>query len=237
MAWSLIANTGAGSTNNTSVTTPAIDTTGANLLVLCLHRYQGASENTISDSKGNTWTGLTLSTRSDAKCRIFYCANPTVGSSHTFSASSVSNTSPAITVSAWSGAHASAPYASIENQGNAAAASSTLQPGSVTASAAPALLITTITSATYGPTNPTISGWTKTNLVSFNAGTNMAGCMAYLVQDPASAINPTWANLDTSLGKAASIAAFVPAAAGGGPIVHGGGLTHGGALTKGRLAA
>ena len=57
MAYSLVSNTAASGTDS-SVTTTAINTTGASLLVLGI-AVDGAATPTISDSKGNTWTALT----------------------------------------------------------------------------------------------------------------------------------------------------------------------------------
>jgi hypothetical protein len=214
MAWNLIVDVEVRSTDGVSATTPGVDTTGADFLVLALGRFSGAGgENAISDNKGNTWNGLTAWGTGSGRTRIFWCVPTSVGSGHTFSAASASGSAPSIAVQAWSGANAS-PYASIENGAHGVAAAASLQTGSVTATAAPALLVSAACSSTFSP-NPIIdSGFTKTATLSFNAGTAMALAMAYLIQDPAAAINPTWSNLDTGLSKSVAIAAFVPAAGG-----------------------
>lgn len=74
MAWTLV-NSAAG-----AGTTVGIDTTGADLLIAI-----GCSENaTITDSKGNTWTGLTQQANGNMRTQIQYCRGGAVGSGHTF---------------------------------------------------------------------------------------------------------------------------------------------------------
>ncbi len=85
----LVAHTLVGSTNGTSVTTGALDTTGATLIALILADQDGLGA--VSDNLGNTWVKLTPRVTTDvngAVC-IFYAENPIVGVSHTFSAVAV----------------------------------------------------------------------------------------------------------------------------------------------------
>ena len=63
----------------------AIDTTGANLIVVMASYYRTVPASDFTDSKGNTWTALTERILPDIAARIFYCVNPTVGTGHTFS--------------------------------------------------------------------------------------------------------------------------------------------------------
>jgi len=68
----------------TSATTPSMDTSGATLIALCIN-YPSTSSLTVSDSKGNTWTGLTASVFSGGvSSKIYYCLNPATDSAHTF---------------------------------------------------------------------------------------------------------------------------------------------------------
>ena len=54
MAWSLVAHTGQGSADTNGFTTTAINTTGADLIVLCVADVNGTA--TISaDTASNTW--------------------------------------------------------------------------------------------------------------------------------------------------------------------------------------
>jgi hypothetical protein len=90
-----------------SVTTPAISTLGANLLVAWV-----ATSNLIptqfSDNCGancsNTWQALPVySNGAQSNGRFFYAYNPNVGTGHTFTLTGDENFYPSIAVSAWSG--------------------------------------------------------------------------------------------------------------------------------------
>ena len=58
MAIALVANTFKQSVLGATVTTDAIDTTGANLLIVLVDDFQ-TDASVLTDSKGNTWTPLT----------------------------------------------------------------------------------------------------------------------------------------------------------------------------------
>ena len=70
MAAAFLNSTSAVGTSN-SVTTGALDTTTAKLIVIGIAFNQGATP-TISDSKGNTWTALTASAVSGACAAQMY---------------------------------------------------------------------------------------------------------------------------------------------------------------------
>ena len=77
------------STNGaTSKTTPAIDTTGATLIVAEMSWFSSTSS--FSDSKGNTYTALPIYADHNGGylTRMFFCTNPVVGSGHTFTGTS-----------------------------------------------------------------------------------------------------------------------------------------------------
>jgi hypothetical protein len=98
-----LVNVVAGSANNNNVTTGAINTTGAGLLVVAMSNST-AGTSTLSDSKGNTWNALTAKSHAGTcKEQFYYATNPPiVGTGHTFSATGT-GTSPALSVSAWAG--------------------------------------------------------------------------------------------------------------------------------------
>ncbi len=101
MAYALVVSTVKASTGTTSVTTDAVDTTGANLIVVAVHNYTVATV-APTDSKGNVWSALTRRTSSGSdSVQLYYCLSPTVGTGHTFSFSE-SGRYPTLTVSAWS---------------------------------------------------------------------------------------------------------------------------------------
>ena len=103
-AVALLNQTAQASANTTSVTTTAISTTGATLIVVCLTSYEIQTEPTVSDSQTNTWTALTQSVRTGQfRTKLHYVLNPSTSGSHTFTASSGVATYPVLGVMAFSG--------------------------------------------------------------------------------------------------------------------------------------
>ena len=195
MAWALVANTGAGGSPN-GVTTSGIVTTGANLIVINLSWYNGVTPGgALTDSLGNTWTGLAAQVGSGTgpnpnflTNQLLYCVNPTVGVGHTFSYNGTSMY-PSIQVQAWSGA-ASVPF-DVQN-GALSNAVVALNTGSVTPGVNGELIVAGL-SSDGGTTSVAInSGFTVSNTNLFVAGSSEIGSMAYLVQGTAAAVNPQW---------------------------------------------
>lgn len=211
MSWTLVNSVSAkpGSTGGAST---AIDTTGANLIVLSVSSYAGGTGLTVSDSKGNTWTPLTQKSGVNARCRLYYCASPVVGTGHTFSVTGT-GIYPAFDALAFSGAAAS-PF-DVENGATASGVTS-VQPGSVMPSANGELIVTGMCSDGTFASGPSVdSGFTLDAWLGYTASVNMGGGGAYLVQTTAAAVNPTW-SWSTARGAVAVVAAFKAAAGGGG---------------------
>lgn len=198
-AISLVAHTAAGSSGAFTVTTPAINTTGANLIVVYI--AHDGSTGGPSDSAGNTFTCLTNYHPSFPNLAMLcYVLNPVTSASHTFSYSS-GGSAPSLAVEAFSG------VASFGTQnGNAVGSGTTIQTGSVTPSVASSLVISGL--ATNAVVSVSIdSSFTITDTVTFLAGNHYAISMAYLITG--SAVNPTW-TISSSNWMGASIATFAP---------------------------
>ena len=210
MAYSLVAQTKASGAN--TFTTSAIDTTGANLLVIFVSRYSVTSA-TLSDSKGNSWTKLSNASGTNIVGSFFYCTNPTVGSGHTFTLTGTSIYA-VIAVQAWSGANTVAPF-DAENIGTPGTGTS-IATGSVSPSVNDELVVaglTTNSTDTFGIN----SSFTISGQEPFTLNVNFGGAMAYLVQTTKGAVNPTW-SWTNSANAAAAIACFKPSSgASGGP--------------------
>lgn len=193
--------------NSSGGTTSAIDTTGANLIVLAVSYF---SATTISDSYGNTWTALSPSTAAGGNPveQLFYCPLPIVGSGHTFTALSY----PAIYVLAVSGASATP----LDQQNGATGSATSLQPGSITPTQNGCLIVTGIGGNPFA--SGSISGAFSALTADLTPGVNEGGGGAYEMQPTAVAVNPTW-SWTGSGSSAAVIASFLPAA-GGGPVSH-----------------
>lgn len=200
-----VVTTTAKASVSTTVTTSAVDTTGANFIAVISSTYHTGSV-AVTDSKGNTYTSLTMRSQvSGPTVQIHYCASATVGSGHTFTLTGV-GIYPTIEVSAFSGVHA-APF--DQESGSASAASSTTyQPGSITPSQDGCLLVTGI--CTNSTTHTINSSFTATS-ADLSSGIHQGGGIAHKIQTTAGAENPTW-TWATSSDKAAAMASFKAAA-------------------------
>ena len=220
MSWSLVDSTKAGSTGGGffTVTTPSIDTSGADLIVVVSSFYNGGSNCVVTDNKGNTWQNARLASQAiQASVRISYCFNPTVGSGHTFTTQAANGSTfdyPTILVEAWSGA-ATAPLDKT-NGATSAASGSTIAAGSVDPSPTDnELCIAGLSSDANSAGAVSIdSGFTISNTVPHDgSAAHMLGSMAHLVQTTAASANPTWNLTNNSNGRAAAIATFKGSAA------------------------
>ena len=114
-----------------TTTSSAIDTTGANFLVFAVSFY-GATVPSVSDNKGNTsnYQQLTVYGSPSYSTVLFYCASPTVGTGHTFT---VTGTSIffAAEVQAFSGIVAVSPFQAGTDSGAAQSSGTSIQPGSI----------------------------------------------------------------------------------------------------------
>jgi hypothetical protein len=211
-AFTLIAN--AGGSGTPDATTSAIDTTGADLLVLAVSYYSGGfagggATATVQDSKGNTWTGLTGRQGNVSANRIWYCRGGTVGSGHTFTVLGSTGSgagAAAIAVQAWSGSNAT-PF-DVQN-GALVTSTTSVQAGSVTPTNNNSLIIAAASITDNSSAYNVNSGFTISNNVPWQSGTNEGLSMAYLKQDTAAAVNPTFSWTGTA-DAAANNAVFKP---------------------------
>jgi hypothetical protein len=103
MAISLVAHTGRGNVMGGSITTTAIDTSGADFIALVVGDYT-TGEPTITDSKSNVWLKagrlFNLGSPGFEQLTFDICYPTSVGASHTFT---TTGTLPGIAVAAFSG--------------------------------------------------------------------------------------------------------------------------------------
>ena len=206
MAIAFVAGAGESSSDGISVSTPGIDTTGANLLVAAFAWKAGG--NTWTDSKGNTWTALTQQAVGGGEiCQLHYVlGSPVVGAGHTLDVSFAD--SPSAFLLAFSG------VGSYEQEAGADTFGSTLQPGSLTPGAAGALVVQAIAFNVAGTLS--IDGG-YTGLLQENLTANArGGAAAYLIQGAAAATNPTWTHSPGGSSMAARAAVFLAGGGGGG---------------------
>lgn len=213
MSFTLLTHTSKGSVAGASITTDAIDSTGANLLLIGVSEYLGNGGTwTVSDSKSNALTQLTAhEIASSQRSQLTYAKNPSsVGSGHTATDTVSQNSFPTVHFAAFSGADTTA---SADQENGATTASTTsLATGSVTPSADNELIIAHI-SLFASVTNLAIdSGFTILDPIDKTAN-HMGGAIAYKIQTTAAAENPTW-SWTTAVQACASIATFKAAPSG-----------------------
>lgn len=209
--YTLISHTAAASTDDVSVTTPGIDTTGANLIVLAT----GEDDSSIpvaSDSKANIWTKLTTyggGTGFVPRVTLWYCFNPNVGPGHTFSNNAGPASYPAISVAAFSGA-GTAPFDLQNGFTSSNTGVNTIQPGSITPASAGELVMTGFSfGTTPSGTTPLIDGGFAVTDWADDSAHSYGVALAYLIQSTPVAANPTWTHGSvTPVVASASIAAF-----------------------------
>src|SRR6266853_39277 len=207
MAISLLTHTKGAGTN--TFTTPAIDTTGASFLVLVYGYYVNGPAPSISDSKSNTWSALTTQSddTSGIGVEIHYVNNPTVGTSHTFTATGTGIFS-AITVACFSGTEVVSVYDGHQN-GGVSVSSTSKQPGSVTPVNDNSLLITGYCADNSTTSVSINSGFIIIEQSDYGVNGAYSSFLGYFVQGPAAAINPTW-SWTGSVTVGAVIASFKP---------------------------
>jgi len=192
VGFTLIAHTIKSATN--TATTVTLDTTGANLIVIAVCAYNGASKPSLIDFYGNVYTPLASYSSSVPYVRLYYKANPVVGSAHTFTLNESVDGAfyGALAVQAFAGADAT-PF-DQQNGAGSDTPGTTQSSGNITPTQNGELIITAICGAD-GSSNYTIGGgFNRTDALDWNTGgaNNEGLAMAYLAPATTSAINATW---------------------------------------------
>lgn len=215
MSISLINHTNAQNGLNSSVTTSAIDTTGANFLIVFITNHNtDITTLGLSDNKGNTWHHLNnYNTGGGPEGGYWYSYNATCGAGHTVTVSSTF--AAGIVFAAFSGIQSSSDPFDVQNGAtdNTTTATS-LQPGSITPSVNGELLI-----LSFGTNSGAASGanlsFAAVDSIAPAGGNNEGSYMYYLVQGTAGAINPT-VTFGSGGYDLVTIASFKASAGGGG---------------------
>jgi hypothetical protein len=190
-------------------TTTGINTTGANLIDVCVSRTAGVA-GTLTDSKGNSYaSALTRSDVSSGTVAIdrYSLYSPTVGASHTFTVTGTGVTA-AIAVKAFSGMLVNG----IDRQTGFTDTSSRTQitPTPITPSVDKEIAVSCVSSDGPGGTTYKIdSGFTDVTQIADGVGAFFAIAGAYLPQYTAALLNPTswWTN--TAGNEATDIISYV----------------------------
>lgn len=192
MTFGLLSHTAKGSTGAgfpSSVTTSAIDTTGADIIIVSRADYSNADVG-LNDSASNTWVKLIdyQPATSLVYIAVYMAVAPITSASHTFTTPIDGNgTFPSIAVAAFTGTKNTA--ANDQSATASTAAASTLQPGSITPSSGSALVYGVASSAS---TSTTITGLTLLDDVAYSGSVHVSITHGYIIQNAAAAINPTF---------------------------------------------
>lgn len=201
---SLLTHTSSSNTGS-STTTGAIDTTGANLIIL-QGNSAGSDPNTPSDSAGNSWTQGILFNATGHRISVWYCYNPTTSATHTFT---TLGTAPANFVSAWSGIGTS-PF---DQSGSATSNNNTIQLPSTTPSVSNELIYICFADDNNIAVTGVDQGFAA--LDTIRSSSVEGGQNAYLIQGTAAAVSPTF-TLASSSAMGGVICSFKPS---GGALV------------------
>lgn len=202
----LVTHTSAVNSAGSAVTTPAMDITGANLVVCGVSMLEGSSSSSanITDAVGSTWAALTVrDSLVSVMNRIFWAIPATAGSGYTVTFN-LSGSKPGIACFVFSGSVAS-PFDQQNGAGGSTGIS--LAAGAVTPGFNNEIIVSFagITSANGGSAGAD-SGMTTPEPGSSGANSFfIAG--AYKIQGTLAAITPAWGWL-TSSDAAVTIATF-----------------------------
>ena len=211
MAYALIANTSKASPDHLAITTDPINTTNANLLII-VDSCDVSAPATPTDSKSNSWTGLTAKIGTNNYLRIWYSIPTSVGAGHTFTSNS---TFASVTAMAFSGAAASSVYDGQETGAVNNVGSTSLATGAITPSQDNCLVITGHGEEGASVGQAVDSGFATIDATYYSTGIGGAaygGGGSWKVQTtPAASVNPTW-SWTTTNPSTAVIASFKAAA-------------------------
>ncbi len=189
--------------SSTTVTTNAIDTSGANLIVVmrCMQNEQN-----MTDSASNTWTSaVNLSNTSET--RMLYCLAPTTSTTHTFTQT---GSFPALAVACFSGVKTSSPLDQTASHG--VNTSTTNATGSITPSENNELLVFGDADAWTGSVSVNVGAILEQ--LALVGGTSFAISIGYEIQTTATARNVTWTQSNSRTGALVASFKSAPAAAG-----------------------
>jgi hypothetical protein len=180
------------------VTTNAIDTRGADLIIVISEGNAGAGA--LSDSKSNIWTQLPSDQNTGPTLRILYAKNAIVDASHTFTSNPSGEVS--IAVLAFSGSNLTAPF-DVDN-GAQTSSGTTLQTGSVAPALDGELLVFAVGDSWTGTAS--VDTGAILDQGAFQSNVHFALASAYEIQTTKATRNPTFTT--TADRRAAVIAAF-----------------------------
>lgn len=212
-----VVKTKKGAVSGANVTTDAVDTTGANFLIVGIAWWNGAASTPgVTDARTgcaspcNTWTALTAYSDGTNSVQFFYAKNATGSAGHQITTTGLNGGYSIVLFRAYSGVDTSAPF-DVQNGITGAYSSNTIcQAGSITPAGANELLVALYGADTASAAGSIDSSFTDLDALGASSGNYAGGATAYLVYSGTSAQNPTWTNSGGTNEAACTIAAFKP---------------------------
>src|SRR5436190_448982 len=200
-----LARNGGGDSNG--FTSSAFDTTGANF-ILVSYSSGATSLETLTDSKGNTWTAMTASTASGRQHRFYYAFNATVGTGHTFTITGTA-TYPSLAITWYSGVQSASDP--LDQQARNGQVAPSVTAGPITPTVDGCLIATGFHHADGVNTRTLTGGCTMVLDETSTTFGSDNGSYGHLVsQTTAAAISANWSTTNTVLTES-TIASFKPA--------------------------
>jgi hypothetical protein len=180
----LVAHTGAASADGNNVTTSAVDTTGANLLVALVGLYEPGIPGP-TDSLGNIYVPFPSYSDSTGnfRLRLWYCNNPRVGPGFTWSVATAEG-SPSICGAAFS-------LSSGQFFADSYSGENSDSPGAIIP-AQPGELFATGTISNGGPPYIVNSGFALLDSTTYVNNIAQGIALAWLVNPSLARIDPVW---------------------------------------------
>lgn len=199
----LVVKVSAPASSATVATNPPVDTTGANLLVVCLALTTGSAATvTVVDTKGNVWIPLPQKFY-NSNHQIWYSFPTVVGAGHTITVTAPGSYYPSFQLYAFSGvAQFQTQKVEYSLSGNP------MVLGELVPAFNGALVITGAAFKSAG-TPAVTSGFLPIDKIEYSA-TQCGASAAYQIQTTATAVNPTWSH-SVATQFAGGMAVFLPA--------------------------
>lgn len=173
---------------NPGGTSAAVNTTGADLLVISSSQYYGSGLVAPTDNKGNTWIkAVEAQGTTETYTAIYYAKNPIVGAGHTFTGGAGYQT---MQVAWFSGVDTTSPLDRFVATANSLSSGAIAVPTSNRQ-----LVIATLSSnaaSTYTVSTSPASSMSILGQGPYIGGGAEGGALAYYIQTTATAINSTW---------------------------------------------
>ena len=189
-----------------TLTTGAINTTGASAVAIAVSSFNGITSVTHSVGSDGNATALPAATGDSPSNQFFYWQNPSTGANDVFTITSSSAPGLYGNACVFVMSGIAGVYSGVQN--NNPSGGNTCQPGSITPSGSNQVVLTAF--GNYTPSgSPTIDSSYSTPVYNAGAGgTAFAEAASYLIQATGAATNPTWTWPNSASTPACLIAAF-----------------------------